>query len=479
MYSQKVINRFTNPKFSGEIKNPDAVGEEGNLRCGDIMRIFIKVNNNKISDIKFQTYGCLPPKEKVLVNEGDWREISKVSNSQVVLDGYGIKTKVKKMFKRDYKGKLLKFIPFVSPYNSFYITPEHPILCIQRRNLKKIRKHSKCSWLQTNNDELMSTQPDYVEAGNLKEGDYLVFSFHKGVKDNKRFTKSFLRLLGYYLAEGYISAKNGAVAFSFNKNELKYIEEVKKLIKEITGKDAKFRIRDNVGEVYINSRDFVRKVVKYGNKLARKKKLSEEIMLLPPKKQIEIVETFFNGDGNKYKRRPNNSFTYRLSTTSEKLAIQLQEILARNNIFSSIKKMRMKEGLIEGRRIKGGEIYEVSYRKKRVHKFFHSTGKSFLVPIKQIKVEDYQGPVYNFEVTSNSHSYLVKGFAVHNCVAAIASSDMLCELAKNKTLNEASKIESKDIMKELGEIPAIKAHCSVLGAKALKNAINNYKGAKK
>ncbi|MBU2640161.1 MAG: iron-sulfur cluster assembly scaffold protein, partial [Nanoarchaeota archaeon] len=45
MYSQKVINRFTNPKFSGEIKNPDAVGEEGNLRCGDIMRIFIKVNN--------------------------------------------------------------------------------------------------------------------------------------------------------------------------------------------------------------------------------------------------------------------------------------------------------------------------------------------------------------------------------------------------------------------------------------------------
>ncbi len=58
MYSKKVIKHFTDPKFAGELKNPDAVGEVGNMACGDIMRIYLKIKNNKIIDIKFLTYGC-------------------------------------------------------------------------------------------------------------------------------------------------------------------------------------------------------------------------------------------------------------------------------------------------------------------------------------------------------------------------------------------------------------------------------------
>ena len=59
MYSKKTIESFRNPKFAGEIKNPDAIGEVGNMRCGDIMKIFLKVKDNIITDIKFQTYGCI------------------------------------------------------------------------------------------------------------------------------------------------------------------------------------------------------------------------------------------------------------------------------------------------------------------------------------------------------------------------------------------------------------------------------------
>jgi nitrogen fixation protein NifU and related proteins len=60
MYSKEVMKRFTNPKYSGEIKNADAVGQEGNVKCGDIMKIFLKIDDNcKIKDIKFQTYGCM------------------------------------------------------------------------------------------------------------------------------------------------------------------------------------------------------------------------------------------------------------------------------------------------------------------------------------------------------------------------------------------------------------------------------------
>lgn len=58
LYSEKVMDHFMNPRNVGVIENPDGVGEVGNAKCGDIMKIFIKVENDIISDVKFQTFGC-------------------------------------------------------------------------------------------------------------------------------------------------------------------------------------------------------------------------------------------------------------------------------------------------------------------------------------------------------------------------------------------------------------------------------------
>ncbi|MBD3244431.1 MAG: Fe-S cluster assembly scaffold protein NifU [Candidatus Moranbacteria bacterium] len=62
MYSKKVMDHFTNPRNMGEIKNPDGEGEVGNPVCGDLMKIYIKVESKDkqemIKDIKFQTLGC-------------------------------------------------------------------------------------------------------------------------------------------------------------------------------------------------------------------------------------------------------------------------------------------------------------------------------------------------------------------------------------------------------------------------------------
>ncbi len=69
-------------------------------------------------------------------------------------------------------------------------------------------------------------------------------------------------------------------------------------------------------------------------------------------------------------------------------------------------------------------------------------------------------------------------FQTFGCVAAIASSDALCEIAKGKTIEEAKKISNKDIIKKLKGLPSIKLHCSVLGAGALKKAIENYESKK-
>jgi nitrogen fixation NifU-like protein len=58
MYSKKVMDHFTNPRNVGEIADADGIGEMGNPVCGDAMKIFIKIEDDKIVDAKFQTFGC-------------------------------------------------------------------------------------------------------------------------------------------------------------------------------------------------------------------------------------------------------------------------------------------------------------------------------------------------------------------------------------------------------------------------------------
>lgn len=58
MYNQKVLDAFANPQNVGEIENPDGDGTVGNATCGDIMRITLRIENDVITDAKFQTFGC-------------------------------------------------------------------------------------------------------------------------------------------------------------------------------------------------------------------------------------------------------------------------------------------------------------------------------------------------------------------------------------------------------------------------------------
>lgn len=58
IYSEKVMDHFTNPRNVGEISDADGIGEVGNAKCGDIMKMYIKIDNGIISDVKFKTFGC-------------------------------------------------------------------------------------------------------------------------------------------------------------------------------------------------------------------------------------------------------------------------------------------------------------------------------------------------------------------------------------------------------------------------------------
>ncbi len=58
MYSEKVMDHFSNPRNVGEIEDANAIGQVGNAKCGDIMKIYMKIENDVIVDIKFKTFGC-------------------------------------------------------------------------------------------------------------------------------------------------------------------------------------------------------------------------------------------------------------------------------------------------------------------------------------------------------------------------------------------------------------------------------------
>lgn len=126
----------------------------------------------------------------------------------------------------------------------------------------------------------------------------------------------------------------------------------------------------------------------------------------------------------------------------------------------------------------------------------------FYLPITDIKKREYSGHVMNLEVEKD-HSFTSEGFCLHNCgdvmwiyikvkdekiedikfetfgcAAAIATSSVVTELAKGKTLDEALKITNKDVVEFLGGLPSIKRHCSLLAEEGLRAAIEDYRKRK-
>lgn len=58
LYTETVMDHFRNPRNAGEMKDADGIGEVGNAKCGDIMKIYLRIENNIIKDVKFETFGC-------------------------------------------------------------------------------------------------------------------------------------------------------------------------------------------------------------------------------------------------------------------------------------------------------------------------------------------------------------------------------------------------------------------------------------
>lgn len=501
-YTKKVIDHFKNPHNMGQIKDADGVGQVGNPVC-------------------------LPLFEKIHINN-DVVNITKINDRTRVFSHDGRYNNVIQTAWRNYNGEIITIKNKLGEVN---LTPEHLVLAV------KIPKGNK--FLRNKNKRTLFSA--WYHTKDLQKGDIVLYPILKEIIDTKfididiprlkwdfkskkipkkiMIDPGFLRLSGYYLAEGCVNDKpcKTYIMFVLNIAERDIALDIKKICQKLFNLSVKFKEipQRKTLQVFIYSAILARFFKKLFRKYADKKKIPQFIMLLSPKKQRSLIYSLWKGDGYINLKRQGPRAGY--STISYQLAQQIKTLLLRQNIAVSIYKENkcIKNGVKhrESYRLHVGQrdsldklckILKLKYCPKSYNIIDSWFDNNYLyTPITQTKKINYSGKVYNLEV-KNSHSFINPAFCLHNCgdmmklyikvdqnkkgekiisdikfetlgcAAAIATSSIITDIAKSKTLEEAKKITRQDVADDLGGLPPIKMHCSNLSSDALRAAIEDY-----
>ena len=364
--------------------------------------------------------GCLPAEE--LVSKGDdFVPINSISLKEDVMTHTGESSDVTYKFVRPYNGTMLTITP-LSRGNEFKLTVEHPVLSIKRASVSIGRKTRNGWKSEVSTQKLLGAKADFVRAEELEEGDFIVYVAPTMVNDDESFDESILKILGLYAAEGSISYNKAigtdVLAFSFGKSdkEKALATELYYLIKSMNEQANFVTAAKGYHTVASYSRKLIELCKNNVGCVASEKKFSKAVMELPSAKQKLLIDYYLKGDGNVYVKKPFHSTMVRASTVSRIMSLQLQEMLARNGIFANITVRKGGKGTILGRNITRKDQYIVQYTVDKKYSEVRRSKNIFYVPIKKISREPYSDLVYNLEV-SKQNTYLVKGFAVHNCTA--------------------------------------------------------------
>ncbi|MGH8286961.1 MAG: hypothetical protein ACRETT_14520, partial [Steroidobacteraceae bacterium] len=179
--------------------------------------------------------GCLPAWEQVSYGD-EMRCVRDVALHDIVLNDRGEEAEVGKIMRRGYRGDLIEITPRSSG-NRFHVTPEHPVLAIRRERVRGALR-AEGRWPDIKRARLKNAEPDYVPAGELAPGDLLVFPINKVERDDPSLSDDFLRLLGYYIAEGCVTKFNGydAVEWSLGDHEPELADDICHLVERCIGK---------------------------------------------------------------------------------------------------------------------------------------------------------------------------------------------------------------------------------------------------
>ena len=477
-YTKEVKEHFLNPKNflkdKQEVKNFNAYGKVGNMKCGDVMEIWLLIENNKIKDVRWRTFGSLHPDEKILMHDYTYNFVKDIKIGDTIIDGNGQPNLIENILIKKNKGKLLTLTLSTSNFYNITLTPNHTVPAIKRKDVAQINRKTK-RWSEVSPIKINKVKAQNYSASELNPGDFLLFYPPKQTKDNKKITIDLCTLLGYYVSDGSSPSKN-RIIYYFGLNEIDYIEEIISICKRNKWDVKKYkRNTENVICVQINEPEIAEFLKEHGGKPS-KKNFSKEIMCLPKNKQMKIIDAYINGDGWITKQNEAWQPQYFISTSKENIANQLQLMLARNKIFAPLHYRPPRQFFLKGKTYwNSGEI-NLIFRKNTAYSRikYAPKEKAFLIPISKISSQNYAGKVIDLSLIQSPHTYRTKGISMHNCASAIASTSAMSEMIKGMTLNTALKLTAKDIIKKLKGLPTIKVHCSVLGDDALREAIKDY-----
>lgn len=371
--------------------------------------------------------GCVLPDTLILTNPGVER-IDAIRTGHRVLTASGRYGRVAEVMKHRHRGMMYRLVP--KAFSPFVLTPEHPVLAVRRERRKR------------HNEKL---DPAYIEAGQLRPGDYVAFPIPRETIDvpelplgvprramdrrSRRLperipvTAAFLRLAGYYVAEGHVHRRE--ICFTFHAREKLFARDVVKAVGDLFDLRATTRERPEKTTLDVavaSSRLAAFFAATFGTGAAEKR-VPLALMQLPPAKQRALLVGLWRGDGWVSLRQ--RRATYK--TISRVLAEQVKILLLRQGIVPTVTEEAARPGHRAAftlnvvhdddfdalRRILGLKSLPGSRPSGRSRRVVLGASHVFL-PLRRVETFPYDGMVYNL-VVDGDPSYVTAGAAVHNC----------------------------------------------------------------
>lgn len=404
--------KFLNDKIHfviGDIRDFDAI----NRACKGVDYIF----------------HCFPSGTKVICDD-KVKNIEDIQIGDYVFSSNGKLNKVDNLIRRKVNTNLVEIesyftnIPILSTY-------EHPYLVWKPSKKCPHSYRTKCTPSCNNKNKIKCPEHfkkddiEWVNATDIEKGDYIAIPKIKLNNNDTEFSHDMMRLFGYYLSEGNINKKGYSLRFTFNSNEIDYLEDVENILLTIFNKKgSRYYSKNNSCTITICGKKIVDLFRQFGMG-AENKIIPSWVFGLKDKNKIEqLLLGYYRGDG---------SFaTGRMTTVSENLAYQLRLLFGILGIPTGLNKMkkRKKDLNINGYISKKENLkqsYQISISSINKNDTFYTDNsknsyKSFVTDdyifylVKKVSKKRKKTVVYNLSVDGDN-TYNVHGYAVHNCAA--------------------------------------------------------------
>ncbi len=462
-YSDKVLDHYNEPRNVGTLDTEDqnvGIGMVGAPACGDVMRLMIKVNDEGvIEDAKFKTYGCLVSNSQIATPAG-YQNVSDLNAGDGVWAWNGQKIVV----------NTIKKVRISEVHYTDLIR-----LKVDKGGKRKTDNTADTTIICTKNHVWWAADNRPIEAKDLKTGMELLHMTESELRSLRNVGKqTWMRELASETmrktnAEGKIDrtkmpqhqkgyqAKNlAARKLNSSKASKKFWSDPNYVKKWQKGMEGASNIRPtSIEQDFINlfsKNDVDARYVGNGNfwvNTPEGSHLNPDFKVNGQRKVIEVYTRSLPG--------------FMMNRESPDWIIKRKQQFAKANFDCMfIEKSELSQCMSEVQRF--------------IHNGIKITSVSPIADKRQLRGLEREGDmvkVYDIQLHEGANIYFVDRVMSHNCGSAIASSSLLTEWVKGKTLEEATQIKNTEIAEELA-LPPVKIHCSVLAESAVKSAIEDY-----